>query len=130
MKMKVILGSLLAMVAAGVALADEAPGSYEAAKAIWSRSRESKDYQGYAAEFAQFNNHFHLDEKDGCYALAPGSVNLMLVISQPKNSEFAVIDRVLADVANAKARCFEKSYLGVQVKAPPFLPFVLQLGMK
>jgi hypothetical protein len=128
--MKIILWSVLAIMAAGVALADEAPGSYAAAKAIWSRNRESKDYQGYVAEFSQFNNHFHLDEKDGCYALASGSVNLMLVISQPKNSEFAVIERVLADVDNAKARCFEKSYLGVQVKAPPFFPFVLQLGMK
>ena len=128
--MKVILGSVLTIIAAGVALADEAPGSYEAAKAIWSRNRESKDYQGYAIEFAQFNNHFHLDEKDGCYALAPGSVNLMLVISQPKNSEFAVIERVLADVDSEKARCFEKSYSGVQVKAPPFFPFVLQMGMK
>ena len=128
--MKVILGSVLAIIAAGMALADEVPGSYEAAKAIWSRNRESKDYQGYAAEFSQFNNHFHLDEKDGCYALAPGSVNLMLVISQPKNSEFAVIERVLADVDSEKARCFEKSYRGVQVKAPPFFPFVLQMGMK
>ena len=128
--MKVILGSVLAIIAAGMALADEVPGSYEAAKAIWSRNRESKDYQGYAAEFSQFNNHFHLDEKDGCYALASGSVNLMLVISRPQNSEFAVVERVLADVDNAKARCFEKSYSGVQVKAPPFLPFVLQLGMR
>ena len=128
--MKVILGSVLAIIAASVALANETPGSYEAAKSIWSRNRDSKDYQGYVAEFAQFNNHFHLDEKDGCYALASGPVNLMLVISRPQNSEFAVIERVLADVDNAKARCFEKSYSGVQVKAPPFLPFVLQLGMK
>lgn len=53
----------------------------------------------------------------------------MLIISHPQNSEFAVIERVLTDVDNTKARCFEKSYGGVQVKVPPFLPFVLQLGM-
>jgi hypothetical protein len=43
--------------------------------------------------------------------------------------EFAVIEQVLADVDNAKARCFEKSYGGVQVKIPPFFPFVLQVDM-
>jgi hypothetical protein len=53
----------------------------------------------------------------------------MLVISRPDSSEFAVIEQVLADVDNAKARCFEKSYRGVRTKPPPFLPFVLQMGM-
>jgi hypothetical protein len=112
-----------------VTFADGPPQSYAAAKAIWLRSRDTKEYQSYAAEFSQFNNHFRLDEKDGCYALASGPVNLMLIISRPPNSEFAVIERVLTDVDNAKARCFEKSYGGVQVKIPPFFPFVLQLGM-
>ena len=81
-------------------------------------------------QFSQFNNHFHLDEKDGCYTLASGPVNLLLVNSHPKNSEFAVIERVLSDVDNAKARCFEKAYRGINTKIPPFLPFVLQLGMR
>jgi len=85
-----------ALTASGVTIAGEAPRSYAAAKAIWSQSRETKEYQSYAAEFSQFNNHFHLDERDGCYALAPGQVNLMLVVSRPQGSEFAVIERALA----------------------------------
>jgi hypothetical protein len=127
--MKAIAVAAVALIAFSVAFADDMPPSYAAAKAIWLRSRDTKEYQSYAADFSQFNNHFHLDEKGGCYALASGPVNLMLVISHPQNSEFAVIERVLTDMDNAKARCFEKSYGGVQVKIPPFFPFVLQLGM-
>jgi hypothetical protein len=127
--MKAIAAAAAALIAASVIFADDAPPSYAAAKAIWLRSRGTKEYQGYAAEFSRFNNHLHLDERGGCYVLASGPVNLMLVISRPQNSELAVIERVLTDVDNAKARCFEKSYGGVQVKAQPFFPFVLQLGM-
>ena len=127
--MKAIAVAALALIACSITFAGDAPLSYAAAKSIWLRSRETKEYQSYAAEFAQFNNHLHLDEKDGCYALASAPINLMLIISRPKNNEFAVIERVLTDVDNAKARCFEKSYGGVQVKVPPFFPFVLQLGM-
>jgi hypothetical protein len=53
----------------------------------------------------------------------------MLVIVHPQNSEFAVVDRVYSNSGNAKARCFEKSYGGIQTKVPPFLPFVLQMKM-
>jgi len=128
--MKAIAVAAVALMASSAIFADDTtPPSHAAAKAIWLRSRDTKEYQSYAAEFSQFNNHFHLDEKGGCYALASGPVSLMLVISRPQNSEFAVIERVLTDVDNAKTRCFEKSYGGVQVKAPPFFPFVLQLGM-
>ena len=127
--MKASIGVVLALVATGVTLAQDAPLSYADAKAVWERSRSMPEYQNYATEFSQFNNHFHLDEKGGCYQLASGPVNLMLIISRPDNSGFAVIERVLSDVDNAKARCFEKAYHGINTKVPPFLPFVLQLGM-
>jgi hypothetical protein len=126
---KAIIAAALTLIGSGATLAADSPSSYANAKAMWLKSRNTEGYQNYAAEFSQFNNHFHLDEKDGCYSLAAGPVNLMLVISHPKNSEFAVIERVLSDADNAKARCFEKSYRGVQTKIPPFLPFVLQMSM-
>jgi hypothetical protein len=126
---KILIAMTLGFAASGVTLADGAPQSYDDAKAVWVRNRGTPEYQNYAAEFSQFNNHYHLDEKNGCYALAPGPVNLMLVISRPENSEFAVIEQVFADVGNAKARCFERSYRGVRTKIPPFLPFVLQMSM-
>ncbi len=127
--MKARLAMAIVMVFSSASFAADAPRSYEDAKAIWIKNRDSVEYQRYSAEFAQVNNHFHLDEKDGCYALAAGPVELMLVISQQDSSEFAVIERVLSDVDNEKARCFEKSYRGVHTKLPPFLPFVLQMGM-
>jgi len=129
--MKLILGVALACLASSEALAgDDPPQSYAEAKATWQRTRDNLEYQKYATEFSQFNNHFHLDERNGCYALAPGSVNLMLMISRKESGEFAVIERVFTDVDNAKARCFEKSYRGVATKAPPFFPFILQMEMK
>ena len=127
--MRVGIAAVLTLVFSGAIFATDVPRTYTEANAIWLHTRDTAEYQGYAAEFAQFNNHFHLDEKDGCYALGSGPVELMLIISQPDSSEFAVIEQVLSDVDNEKARCFEKSYRGVRTKRPPFLPFVLQLGM-
>jgi hypothetical protein len=124
------IGVALTLVVYSATFADEAPRSYTDAEAVWQRTRGTTEYQKYTTEFTQFNNHFHLDEKDGCYALAPGPVNLMLVISHPDNDEFAVIEQVLSNVNNAKARCFKKTYHGIHTKIPPFLPFVLQLGME
>ena len=91
----------LALVASSATFADDAPRSYADAAAIWQRSRNTAEYQKYSNEFTQFNNHFHLDEKDGCYALAPGPVNLMLVISHQDNDEFAVIEQVLSEIGRA-----------------------------
>lgn len=126
--MKVVMLAFLVLIVPKMSFA-ETPRSYADASAIWQRNRDTAQYKSYAAEFSQFNNHFHLDEKDGCYALGPKPVNLMLVIGRRGNDEFAVVERVLSDVDNAKARCFMKSYSGVSTKMPPFLPFVLQLSM-
>jgi hypothetical protein len=109
--------------------AGDSPFSYSDAKKIWDSTKARKEYQDYVAEFAQFNNHLHLDEKDGCYALAKGPVNLMLFITHQGPDEYAVIAQVLTDVDNAKAQCFKKSYRGVHTKTPPFFPFVLQMMM-
>jgi len=116
------------MATAVVVVADEAL-TFADARKIWEGSRDRKEYQAYAQEFAQFNNHFRLDEKDGCYALAQGPVELMLVITHDGKSRYARIEQVLSNVDNAKSACFKKSYGGIQTKVPPYLPFVLQLGM-
>jgi len=121
--------AILTAVIATAAFAADSPRVYADAKAAWEKSKNKPEYQTYASEFAQFNNHFHLDEKDGCYALSPGPVNLMLIISNPTNGEFAVVERVLSDVENAKSQCFKKSYGGIRTKIPPYLPFVLQMSM-
>jgi hypothetical protein len=112
-----------------VALAGDAELSFPEAKKIWEGTKDGEEYKSYAAEFAQFNNHFHLDEKDGCYALAKGPVELMLVITHRDDGQYAVIEQVLSNVDNAKSQCFRKSYGGIRTKVPPFLPFVLQMSM-
>ena len=121
--------AVLAAVVATAAFAADSPRVYADAKVAWEKSKDRPEYQTYASEFAQFNNHFHLDEKDGCYALSPGPVNLMLIISNPTNDKFAVVERVLSDVDNAKSQCFKKSYGGIRTKLPPYMPFVLQMSM-
>ena len=121
--------SVLLLVAWGLASAAGPGLSFADAKKIWERTKGRKDYQTYAGEFAQFNNHFRLDEKDGCYALGKDPVELMLVIAHQGKEQYAVIEQVLTSVDNAKARCFRKSYGGVRTKIPPFFPFVLQMGM-
>ena len=120
---------ILALIGTTLTFAADAPSSYAAARVIWERTKGDARYQSYADEFAQFNNHFHLDEKDGCYALSQEPVNLMLAITRPATSEYAVIERVLSDVDNTKAQCFKKSYGSVKTKVPPFVPFVLQMKM-
>jgi hypothetical protein len=127
MQIRIAVG--LALVISTRVFAGDSPKSYAGAKAIWEQSKDTTAYQTYAAEFSQFNNHFHLDEKGGCYGLAPGPVDLMLVITHPDNGEFAVIEQVLSDVDNAKTRCFKRSYGGIRTKIPPFFPFVLQMTM-
>ncbi|HEY9030865.1 MAG TPA: hypothetical protein VIM93_05845 [Kangiella sp.] len=103
---------------------------YTDAKQYWERTKDKPEYQSYLAEFIQFNNHFKLDSKDGCSALAEDPVEMMLIITHQDNSKFAVIERVFTSAQNAKARCYEKSYIGVPTKIPPYLPFVIQMNMQ
>lgn len=74
------------------------------------------EYKNYSAEFSQFSNALRLDERGGCYSLAPGPVNLILLVSQADASGFGTIQRVFYDADNAKARCFERSYTGIRTR--------------
>lgn len=123
---KILILMLLALTSA---CASDTTETYTNAKALWEKSYQKADYQTYAAEFTQFNNHFHLDEKDGCYALSQNPVELMLVITHENNTEFAVVEQVFSNVSNAKSECFINTYRGIKTKVPPFLPYVLQMSM-
>jgi hypothetical protein len=122
--------TLVAVLAPVGSLAGSPVGSYAEARKVWEQSKGKAEYQAYASEFAQFNNHFQIDEKSGCYAMGAGSVSLMLVITHPDGNSYAVIERVFSDVDTAEARCFKRAYSGVQTKVPPFMPFVLQMDMQ
>lgn len=127
--MRHLAAGLLLLVSSGLALAGDEPLDFAKAQKIWESTKDRKDYQAYGEEFVRFNNHFKLDEKDGCYGLGSGPVELMLVITHDGKSRYAKIERVLTDVDNSKASCFKKSYGGVPTKIPPFLPFVMQMKM-
>jgi hypothetical protein len=118
------------LLACSVASAADAPTSYDEAETIWRKSKDTIEYQTYAAEFAQLNNLFRIDERDGCYTLMRGPVNLMLLVSRANDKGVATVERVFYDMNNAKTRCFERSYRGIPTKAAPFWPFVLQLRME
>ena len=110
--------------------AEEIQLTFSEANKIWEKSKDREDYQVYSTEFAQFSNHFRLDEKDGCYSLSEGSVELMLVITHIDGAEYAKIENVLSNVDNPKSDCFKGTYHGIPTKVPPFFPFVLQMSME
>jgi hypothetical protein len=120
--------SILALSVATIAAAGPVVSTYSEARAYWEKNH-GKAYQAYVEEFAQFNNHYHLDERDGCYALPGGPVQLMLVITHQDKERYALVEEVLSDSDSPKAQCFKKTYRGISTKVPPFLPFVVQLGM-
>ncbi|MGP8033180.1 MAG: hypothetical protein ACLPQ6_03460 [Steroidobacteraceae bacterium] len=127
--MRSLLSSALAIAIATSAFGADAPHSYADALAIWEKHKATAEYQTYTSEFVQFNNHFHIDERSGCYSLGQEHVGLMLVITYAAGSEFAVVENVLSDVDSPKARCFVQAYRGLQTKVPPYVPFVLQMAM-
>ena len=127
--MRIFIAFLFVVMAPSLVRATPSGISFSSAKKIWQASASRDDYQAYAAEFAQFNNYYHLDEKDHCYALGTEPVELMLVITHRGNERYAKIEKVLSNIASPKAECFRKSYEGLDTKIPPFLPFVFQMNM-
>jgi hypothetical protein len=103
--------------------------TYSQAYASWEKHKDSKESQTYMGEFAQYNNYYKLDEKDGCYALPGGPVQLILVITHQDNGSYAVIEQVFTETDSPKAQCFKKTYRGISTKVPPSLPFVIQMTM-
>jgi hypothetical protein len=112
----------VAIVAATLAYGGDVPSSYAGARANWEKHKDSRDYQAYMSEFIQFNNHFHIDERGGCYGWGQGQVGLMLAITHAQGAEFAEVENVLSDVDSEKARCFIKSYRGLRTKVPRMSP--------
>jgi hypothetical protein len=92
--------------------------------------KDKAEYEQYVQEFTQFNNHFRLDERAGCYRLDGVPVNLVLVIDRIDGEKFANIVNALASTDTQKARCFVESYRGIKTKVPPLLPFVLRMQFK
>lgn len=127
--MRIFIAVLLSLMTSSSALAAHPMISFSAAKKIWQESKDRSDYQAYADEFAQFNNYYHLDQKDDCYALGNGPMKLMLIITHKGTDKYAKIESVLSNVDTPKAKCFKKAYEDLSTKTPPFVPFVLEMNM-
>ena len=78
----------------------------------------------YADVWANFNNQHDLDERDGCYFKAEGELIQILEIDRSGK-----VVGYFADKDNARARCWERTYLGVEFPPPPFAPYWQKLVM-
>ena len=103
--------------------------SYSDATLIWQKHKDTEAYQNYLSEFLQFNNHYRLDEKLGCYNINKEVINMFLVVTHQDPNKFSVIEYVLTEKENQKSLCFKKTYTNLKVKKPPYLPFVIQMRM-
>jgi hypothetical protein len=79
----------------------------------------------YGAAWADFNNAHHLDERDGCYFKAQGSLVQILQIDAGGK-----VVGYFADKDNGRSRCWRETYLGVTFPKPPFAPFYQHLEMQ
>lgn len=115
-----------------------------------------KQSQQYAAEFVKYTNAISLDEKNKCYSLSneviktfkknkkleennTGSkkravqelpdptMNVYLIFNHDKNSKFGIIEDVVPEKDTLSSRCMVKSYKGLGVKIPPYLPYILKM---
>jgi hypothetical protein len=78
----------------------------------------------YEDKWDKFNNDNNLDERDGCYQKATGITQQVLVLDN-----MGMVTEVLADIDNAKSRCFRQTYLHAKFPAPPFAPYYMYLKM-
>ncbi|GAB2489107.1 hypothetical protein [Arenimonas alkanexedens] len=78
----------------------------------------------YAATWAEFNNAHGLDERDGCYFKAEGTLTQILEIDASGE-----IVGYLADKDNGRSRCWRATYVGEVFPKPPFAPYLHKLVM-
>jgi hypothetical protein len=104
--------------------------TFSAAKIQWQEHVNLKSFQQYMVEFVYFNNHYHLDSKDGCYAKKDGRIIQFLVVNHHKDAQYAVIESVVSNVDNDKSRCFTKAYKNAKVRTPPYSPFIIRMEFK
>jgi len=103
--------------------------SFEDAKEIWRSSKDRVQYEPFAREFIKRQSFVRPDVLKGCYALGEEPLELMLVVVR-RDDGSGVVAEVFADQASAKSECYIKSYRGFPLVAPPFLPFVLRMGIE
>ena len=114
-----------ALLVAGCASTPESVGSFSDAERLFAAQPRTEATDTYGTAWAEFNNAQHLDERDGCYFKAEGSLVQILQI----DSAGKVVGYV-SDKDNGRSHCWRQSYLGVTFPKPPFAPFYHRLEMQ
>jgi len=104
--------------------------TYNKAEQNWQENKKTAAYQAYTSEFVQYSNAHKLDTRLGCYDLGSETVIQYLIINLGSSKKYAIVEDVVSNINTPKSRCFTDSYKGLQVKKPPYLPFVLQMEFK
>lgn len=102
----------------------DATMSFAEAEHAFSLQPKNAETKAYSHTWEEFNNTNHLDEKDGCYSKAEGSLVQLLII----DSEGRVVG-YFADKDNGRSQCWRRTYMGVTFPKPPFAPFYYRLEM-
>jgi hypothetical protein len=112
------------LILSGYASASDTADAYSGAVRLFAAQPRTEATDTYANDWAAFNNAHHLDEKDGCYFKADGSLVQILQIDASGK-----IVGYFSDKDNGRSQCWRLTYLGVTFPKPPFAPFYHRLEM-
>lgn len=98
--------------------------SYADADRLFAAQPRTEATDAYGIAWAEFNNAHHLDEGDGCYSKADGSLVQILQIDADGK-----IVGYFSDKDNGRSECWRQTYLGLIFPKPPFAPFYHRLEM-
>jgi hypothetical protein len=120
-----LLSALLPLVAAGAT-----PDSYSHARKVWLETKDTPEYVIYANEFHTFSDKYELGETNSCIRYGHGQLTLMMVLTRGGATRFATVDHVFTDVDELMARCYKRVYRALEIKPPPYEPFVLRIDLR
>ena len=124
MRSKMLIFSVVFLVAGCATTADHPSTFFDAQERFEAQPRTDAT-DAYADAWAEFNNAHDLDERDGCYFRAEGSLVQILQIDATGK-----IVGYFSDKDNGRSQCWRQTYLGVTFPPPPFAPFFHRLVMQ
>lgn len=123
--MRTTVSALSLAFLAGCTTVPQGPSSFSDAQRRFDAQPQTEATDAYGTLWDGVNNAQRLDERDGCYAKAPGPLVQILQI----DANGKVVDYV-ADSQNGRSQCWRQTYLGVTFPKPPFAPFLLRMQMQ
>jgi len=123
--MRLTLIALGLTLSAGCASTPQATSSFADAQRRFDAQPRTAETDSYGTAWAEFNNAHNLDERDGCYFKAEGSLVQILQIDATGK-----IVGYFSDKQNGRSQCWRDTYLGLTFPKPPFAPFWHRLEMQ